>query len=129
MYEPYVWNYRICVSELWTLLYCEFVNFELWVCKLVIFLNLLYYEIVIFVNFYIMSLWYLWTWYIVNLWSLWYLSTLLYCELVILRYFYIDMFINHILDFDYYQCIFHDELSFSMFLKYRYHFSFRSYCF
>jgi hypothetical protein len=58
-----------------------------------------------------------------------FLSTLLYCELVILRYFHIDMFTNRILGFDRYQCILRTEFSFPMFPEYRYRFRFRSYRF
>jgi hypothetical protein len=113
---------------LWTSNLCELII--LWICDLC--------ELII-----------LW---IVNLWFLWSLSTLLYCKLVILRYFYIDIFTDRILGFDRYRCIFRiellfrcwwwtclglkgyiddddDNLLFSMFLKYRFHFSFRSYHF
>jgi hypothetical protein len=58
------------------------------------------------------------------------------CELVVFMIFYqlccivkFDIFTDHILDFDHYRCIFRIELSFPMFLKYRYHFRFRSYRF
>jgi hypothetical protein len=43
---------------------------------------------------------------------------LLYCELVILKYFYSGMFTGCILDSNRYWCIFHTELSFPLFLKY-----------
>jgi hypothetical protein len=68
----------------------DIVNCELWVCELVIFMNLLYCELVILwtsdvCNFYIINLWSFWTCYIVNLlyhklWTCDLLSTLLYCE-------------------------------------------------
>jgi hypothetical protein len=53
----------------------------------------------------------------------------LYCEFIVLKHFYIDMFTDRILYSDRYRCIFCIELPFSMFLKYQYRFCFRSYRF
>jgi hypothetical protein len=72
-----LWTYYTC--ELWTCDLCEVVN--LWTCQFV------------------------------NLWSLWIyelviLSTCDNCELVILGYFYIGMFIDYVLNSDRYRYIF-----------------------
>jgi hypothetical protein len=100
----------------------DIVNCELWVSELVIFMNLLYCKLVIFVNF-------LYYKFVI-------LVNLLYCELVVFVIFCqlccivkFDMFTDRILDFDSYRCIFRTKLSFSMFLKCRYRFRFRRYCF
>jgi hypothetical protein len=109
---------RICLAEVYPLVIhvnCELVIFEnlstyeLWTCDLYEPVNcelviLFYFQLVIIVIF-------------------------LYCELVILSDFHIGMFTDCILNSHCYMCIFHTELLYPMFSKYRFRFCFCSYHF
>jgi hypothetical protein len=112
---------KLSICELWTcyIVNCElvilwFVNLlilRMWTCDPYELVNLLYCEFCI-----------IW---IVNLWSL---PTLLYCEFVI----YIEIFLCWYVYrsyFRFWSSIFHTELSFTMFPKYRYRYCFWSYHF